>query len=194
MLGFWYLHDIDNLILSRPLPGGAVKYLVPKQRLADIHPLLPIVFGAHIEFDNAKAEQPRHPPNHVNLAQTLSYLQKGSIDLLDATSVTSSCIEIVDMYTTPEMSQVRVAAFVVQPGYVVHQGKSIPFIERTSSEVLIVNKNSLNQQYPGWSERWDIARSMDMNHEETIEYVFSIRPELNDLLSTTKLLDSIGEI
>lgn len=195
LVGFWYLHDDDeHFILSRPAPGGAVKYLVPKQRLAAIEPSLPVVFAAHIQFNTAVDGQSSRPPNHTTLAQTVAYLQKGLIEFVDDKGARKACLEVMDIHTKSDTQQVLINAFVVHAGYVMHDGVHIPFIESAQRETLVLEKDSLNRQYPGWWERYHVASSMDLLHDETIAYVFSSPPGVDEIPSADYLFDSLGEI
>lgn len=152
-----------------------VDYEVPDELLDAHHPLLSKAVRASLQY--LKKNSP--PTSEARLSgdtlrHTFQYLVDGAVEFHDIHGRRRFLLHInkiaISRDEPKHLLLNAVEAYVVKREF---EGVLVSFVEDVNSGEYPVYESEMNNRYPGWQQRLDVAHSLDLDDSKLVTYVFA---------------------
>lgn len=170
LVDMWFEHEDDTVGARAKLGKTGVEYFaVPKEELAQLHPLLPRVMQESMKKHNFSDS---NALNGASVRSILALLQCNTLFCGGQSSSPSIYVEVYGVDTQQKeylWLRGRHVLLLSQDGLT---GPLLPIVTATQSVNEAVRRSVLDEHYPGWAERLELARSLDVPVEDYMSCVF----------------------
>lgn len=149
---------------------------VTAQELAARHPQLPDSLAAMIRY-----HEDHYGPSSTfgrEVWDTLQVLNNRTIHFTDVLNKRKTVTDVSRLYIADDSEEVHIHCTTIEitraPGFDEHCRfyHSAPFVERSGTGMEVVSFEALEESYPGWLQRFNVAKTLGMETHEVIDYVF----------------------
>lgn len=152
-------------------PSGTKQhYPVQREELEQLHPTLPLSMRAMFNF--ARSMSSRDVPGQ-SVSNTLRYLEGTCIEFIDTTGALRTTTEITSVSTLPNMEHCFMIAgrfYVVENA--IADGQDVSFVTKENITYFFGTSVDLEQRYPGFLSKWELAKDLGLADSELIAHLF----------------------
>lgn len=179
----WFEHEDDTVGARAKLGKTGVEYFaVAKSELAQLHPLLPRAMQESMKEHNWSDST---AINGASVRSLLTLLNASAVFCGNSAESTSIFVEVYSV-DVPGGDTIwlrgRHVLLQVNDQFI---GPQLPLISATQSVGEAIKCSVLDEHYPGWLERLQMAQTLDIPAEDYMSYVFvkplSSAPSLSGL-------------
>lgn len=181
--GNWSYYRDEGFVVDFPRPfSPPVQYHVPTERLAALHPDLPLWWHARLEkyLEQLASDKPSvFKPSTDELMAALNYLTHGGLEF-DGAMGNRTVFTSMEQLEPSNSS----ADETIITGYVASivekelNGITVKFLGESHRVYKTLPNTYLSDLYPGWSERHACGVGLGLEDEELLAYTFSKLPVL----------------
>lgn len=153
--------------------GGDYPVAVKAVDLASLHPDLPVAIRALLA-QNKLMEPEAHGASGANVYYSLMLLMHGTTDIPDENGEPVHFISISSLNQAkdaPGCTHVFGTSLAIS--YCENEGRKVPFVSDWVGHGLTVPNNMLDQLFPDWQKRQQVALELGLNIVEQISYTLN---------------------
>lgn len=174
---YWSRTDAGVLIRKTDAGLDFVSY----ENLLLLHPNLPVL----LKFMEPDIDVNEHKfaVSWATVAITLEYWKDSHQILRDASGVEYTVQELDTLYDTGNLAIFNATVYNVKECVTLSDGVTVGilFADNASDQMISVEKSWLDEHYPNWKAKWNIAATLDMSADACAQLVLSSSELLPDV-------------
>lgn len=172
-----WLPQEDGTILISTVRGSidVTEFKFETSELSALHPDLPAATRAL--FAHAKSESEFAQVYGSDIRYTLACLQRPPITFRDVLRTPYQFIDIYEFrYPENKRDSVFLRGTRVSTKTVTIDNRSVPFVTYHNNSFTRVSIEELDEHFPGWQARWDVACTLELPMTELADFVLNCSP------------------